>query len=199
MSREQVVPPTRAVFLDRDGTLIEEVGYLERVDRVALFPWSVDAVRLLNRAGLLVVIASNQSGVARGYFTKALVDEVHRHIDSAMATGGARIDAYYYCPHHPDGAVEEYARRCECRKPGRGLVDRAIEEFGIDPARSFVVGDRWHDIGMARAVGARSVLLRTGYGLTAEQHPHGDLTADTVADNLIEATSWILSHLQTAP
>ena len=183
-----------AVFLDRDGTIVEEVGYLERVERVVLFPWAIDAVRLLGRAGFRVLVATNQSGVARGYFTEALVEDVHRHIDSLMAAGGARIDAYYYCPHHPFGAVEAYTRRCECRKPGRGLVDRAVREFGVDPSRSFVVGDRWHDIGLARAVGARGVLLRTGYGVTAERQPHRDLVADAVTDNLIEATSWILSQ-----
>ena len=187
----------RAVFLDRDGTLIEEVGYLERVERVFLYPWSIDAVRLLNRAGLRVVVVTNQAGVARGYFTEALVEEVHRHIDALFAAGGARIDGYYYCPHHPDGRVETYRRQCDCRKPGRGLVDRAARELGIDPARSFVVGDRWLDIEMAQAVGARSILVRTGYGVTDEERRH-DITADAIADNLVGATSWILRNLQSS-
>src|SRR5437879_6233313 len=92
--------PSRAVFLDRDGTLIEEVGYLAHVDQVALYPWSIDAIRLLNRAGLQVVVTTNQAGVARGYFPEQAVDDVHRHIDSLVSAGGARIDRYYYCPHH---------------------------------------------------------------------------------------------------
>jgi D-glycero-D-manno-heptose 1,7-bisphosphate phosphatase len=183
-----------AVFLDRDGTLIEEVDYLERVEQVALYSWSIDGVRLLNRAGIRVFVVTNQAGVARGYFTESVVADVHRHIDSLLASGGARIDAYYYCPHHPEGAVETYRRSCDCRKPGRGLVDRAAREFGIDPSRSFVVGDRWLDIQLARAVGARAVLVRTGFVSTAERQQPSDVTADAIADNLVGAANWILGH-----
>jgi D-glycero-D-manno-heptose 1,7-bisphosphate phosphatase len=183
-----------AVFLDRDGTLIEEVGYLDRPEKVSLYPYTVDAVRALNRAGLVTVVVTNQSGVARGLFTEAIVDDVHRHIASLLAAGGARIDAYYYCPHHPAGDVLEYAVTCDCRKPGRGLVDRAVRELGVDPLRSFVVGDRWVDVGLARRSGGRGILVRTGYGALEEQHPLDGLIPDAVADNLIEAASWILAH-----
>jgi histidinol-phosphate phosphatase family protein len=189
---------TRAVFLDRDGTLIEDVGYLERVDRVVLYPWSIDAIRLLNRAGLRVVVTTNQAGVARGYFTEALVEDVHRHIDSRIAQGGARIEAYYYCPHHPEGRVEAYRRTCDCRKPGRGLIDRAARDLGIDPAQSFVIGDRWLDIELARTVGARGVLVRTGYGVTEEWRSVPGLSADVITDNLNDAVGWILRSLTTA-
>ncbi len=184
-----------AVFLDRDGTLIEEVGYLDRPARVALYPWTTAAVRALNLAGLRVVLVSNQSGVARGFFTEATVDGVHRHIADLLALGGARIDAYYYCPHHPEGSVPEYARPCECRKPGRGLVDRAVRELGIDPDRSFTVGDRWLDIAMARTIGARGVLVRTGYGADEERRAPAGLSADAVVNNLVEAASWILERV----
>jgi D-glycero-D-manno-heptose 1,7-bisphosphate phosphatase len=184
----------RAVFLDRDGTIIEEVGYLDRVDRVELYPWTIDAIRVFNRAGLAVVMITNQSGVARGFFTEAVVDEVHAHIAALLAKGGARIDAYYYCPHHPDGKVAAFARACECRKPGRGLVDRAVRELGVDPARSFVVGDRWLDVALARAVGAAGVLVRTGYGMSVERQRPPELTADAVVDNVIAAASWILGR-----
>jgi D-glycero-D-manno-heptose 1,7-bisphosphate phosphatase len=195
MNREIAGEPSSiAVFLDRDGTLIEEVDYLERVEQVALYSWSIDGVRLLNRAGIRVFVVTNQAGVARGYFTESVVADVHRHIDSLLASGGARIDAYYYCPHHPEGAVDAYRRSCECRKPGRGLVDRAAREFGIDPSRSFVVGDRWLDIQLARAVGARAVLVRTGFGSTAERQQPSDVTADAIADNLVGAANWILGH-----
>jgi D-glycero-D-manno-heptose 1,7-bisphosphate phosphatase len=187
-------PGSIAVFLDRDGTLIEEVDYLERVEQVALYSWSIDGVRLLNRAGIRVFVVTNQAGVARGYFTESVVADVHRHIDSLLASGGARIDAYYYCPHHPEGAVETYRRSCDCRKPGRGLVDRAAREFGIDPSRSFVVGDRWLDIQLARAVGARAVLVRTGFGSIAERQQPSDVTADAITDNLVDAANWILGR-----
>ena len=184
-----------AVFLDRDGTLIEEVGYLDRPERVELYPWSTDAIRALNRGGLRIVMVTNQSGVARGFFSEAVVERVHRHIAELLGAGGATIDAYYYCPHHPDGKVAEFARACECRKPGRGLVDRAARELGIDPERSFTVGDRWLDVALARAVGARGILVRTGYGVTEEARPPQGLAADAVVDNLVGAASWILRNL----
>jgi len=186
------VSAARGVFLDRDGTLIEEVGYLDRMERVELYPWTIDAIRALNRANFRTVLVSNQSGVARGFFTEAVVADVHRHIAALLEAGGARIDAYYYCPHHPDGKVAQYAVRCDCRKPARGLVDRAARELGVDPTRSFVVGDRWLDVELAHAVGARGVLVRTGYGLTEEARPRDTLGADAIVDNLIAAASWIL-------
>jgi D-glycero-D-manno-heptose 1,7-bisphosphate phosphatase len=185
-----------AVFLDRDGTIIEEIGYLDRIDRISLYPWSIDAIRALNRAGFRVVLVTNQSGIARGYFTEARLDELHRHLAALLAEGGAHIDAYYYCPHHPDGSVEAYARECGCRKPGRGLVDRAVDAFGIDPARSFVIGDRWLDVELARAIGARGLLVRTGYGAVEEQGPPDALAADAIVDNLIGAVGWVLRHVQ---
>ena len=183
-----------AVFLDRDGTLIEEVGYLDRPDRVTLYPYATDAVRALNRAGIRVVMVTNQSGVARGFFSEAVVEQVHGHIADLLAAGGAHIDAYYYCPHHPDGCVAGYAVHCECRKPGRALVDRAVQELGVDPARSFAVGDRWADIGLARTIGGRGVLVRTGYGAGVEHKAPAGLRADAVVNNLVEAASWILAN-----
>ena len=183
------------MFLDRDGTLIEEVGYLDRVERVELYPWAIDAIRVLGRAGLRLILVSNQSGVARGFFSEAVVDDIHRHMASLLAAGGARIDAYYYCPHHPDGKVPGLAKVCDCRKPERGMVDRAVTEFGIDPSRSFVVGDRWLDVALARTVGAKGILVRTGYGESEEPKAPRGLTADAVVDNLIAASSWILGTL----
>src|SRR5436190_10724518 len=182
-----------AVFLDRDGVVIEDVSYLDTIDRLALFPWTIDTIRALNRAGLPVVVVTNQSGVARGFFTEAFVDEVHREIDARLRAGGARIDAFYYCPHHPDGSVAEYARTCDCRKPACGLIDRAARDLDLDPARSFVVGDKWSDIEMARAAGARGVLVdarRSGA-------PPRNVTAAAVTDNLAAAASWILTNLKS--
>jgi D-glycero-D-manno-heptose 1,7-bisphosphate phosphatase len=185
-----------AVFVDRDGTLIEEVGYLDRVDRVVLYPWTIDAVRALNRAGLPIVLVSNQSGVARGFFTEAVVDDVHARMAALLDAGGAHIDAYYYCPHHPDGTMPGYTRSCQCRKPKRGLVDRAVGELGIAPARSFVVGDRWIDVALAQTMGGRGVLVRTGYGAIEERRPQQNLVADAIVDNFAGAASWILRNLR---
>jgi D-glycero-D-manno-heptose 1,7-bisphosphate phosphatase len=187
-----------AVFLDRDGTLIEEVGYLDRPERLELYPWTIAAIRAFNLAGLATVLVSNQSGVARGFFAESVVDDIHRLMAERLEAGGARLDAYYYCPHHPDGRVAEYARACECRKPARGLVDRATNELGIDPARSYTVGDRWLDIGLARTIGARGVLVRTGYGRSEELRRPSDLEPDAIVDNLAGAASWILEHHMSA-
>jgi D-glycero-D-manno-heptose 1,7-bisphosphate phosphatase len=183
---------TPVVFLDRDGTLIEDVGYLDRVERLMIYPWSIEAVRLLNRAGFHVVIITNQAGVARGFFKEAFLAEVHGEIRSRFRAGGARLDGFYYCPHHPDAPIEEYRQLCDCRKPAPGLVRKASEELSLDLARSFVVGDRWLDVRLGRAVGARSILVRTGYGRSEEANGPSDLQADHVAENLVEAVSWIL-------
>jgi D-glycero-D-manno-heptose 1,7-bisphosphate phosphatase len=182
-----------AVFLDRDGTLIDEVGYLDRPERVVLYPFTTVAVRALNRAGFRTILVTNQSGIARGFFDEATVDAVHAHMADLLAQGGAYLDAYYYCPHHPDGHVTPYAGRCECRKPGRGLVDRAVRELAIDPARSFAVGDRWLDVQLAQNVGGRGILVRTGYGATEASRRPGDVIVDAVVNNLVEAVGRILA------
>ena len=190
-----------AVFLDRDGVVIEDVSYLDTIDRLALFPWTIDSIRALNRAGLPVVVVTNQSGVARGFFSEAFVGDVHRELSARLAAGGARIDAYYYCPHHPDGRVPEYARACDCRKPSRGLIDRAARDLNLDPARSFVVGDKQSDIELARAAGARGILVRTGYAGAERARPGGavgGIEAAAVVDNLAAAASWILTNWRPA-
>ena len=187
----------RAVFLDRDGTLIEESGYLDRLERLALFPFSVDAVRVLNRAGFAVVIVSNQSGVARGIVDEAFVGEAHRHIADRLQAGGATIDAFYYCPHHPAGVVEKYRSSCDCRKPQPGMLQRAAKDLDLDLARSFAVGDRWHDLAAGQAVGARGVLVRTGMGRGAEWAPDGRSAGSApavIVDNVMDAAAWILEQ-----
>jgi D-glycero-D-manno-heptose 1,7-bisphosphate phosphatase len=183
-----------AVFLDRDGTIIEEVGYLHRLDQLALLPWAVDAIRALNRSGLPVIVVTNQSAIARGILTESALADIHADLSSRLAAGGARVDAYYYCPHHPEGPVAEYAVACQCRKPATGLVERAARELGLDPRRSFVVGDKWVDVGLARRVGARAILVRSGHGAAEELARPADLVADAVLDNLAAAASWILTN-----
>ena len=182
----------RAVFLDRDGTLVEEAGYLDRLDRLVFFPYSVDAVRVLNRAGFAVVVVTNQAGIARGIVRESFVAEAHRAISDRLEAGGARVDAYYYCPHFPTGVVEAYRRDCDCRKPQPGLLRRAAADLQIDLARSFVVGDRWHDLEAGQRVGARGVLVRTGYGKTEEASPHPRVAPSSIEDNVMAAVSWIL-------
>jgi D-glycero-D-manno-heptose 1,7-bisphosphate phosphatase len=183
-----------AVFLDRDGTIIEDVGYLDSLDRIAWYPWSVDAIRALNQAGFPVVVVTNQAGVARGYFAEAFVRETHRALDAVLAAGGARVDAYYYCPHHADGSVAAYAQTCDCRKPGCGMITRAAVDLGLDPTRSVVVGDAWTDIGAARAAGARGLLLRAD-GRRLKDKLGADCEPDAIVDHLAAAASWILTNV----
>ncbi|MXY23796.1 MAG: HAD family hydrolase [Acidobacteria bacterium] len=183
-----------AVFLDRDGTLNEDVGYLERVDRFELYPWALDAIRLMRRAGYAVVIVTNQVGIARGMQDEAIVETVRELIDSRLRAIGEQLDGHYYCPHDPNAPVEAYRCVCHCRKPKPGMIEQAARDLDLDVARSVVIGDKWGEVRLARNVGARAILVRTGYGRTQEQMPRPDLEADAVVDTLMDATSWLLRH-----
>ncbi|MBM3979152.1 MAG: HAD family hydrolase [Planctomycetes bacterium] len=152
--------PREAVFFDRDGTLIEEAHYLADPDCVRLIPGAADAVRALNAAGALVIVVTNQSGVARGYFPESRVDEVHERLSRLLAEFGAKVDAYYYCPHH------ETTGSCDCRKPKPGMLLTAARDFDIDLARSWMIGDKACDAGAGVAAGCRTLLVRTGHGAT---------------------------------
>ena len=182
-----------AVFLDRDGTINVEVGYLSRPEDLRLINGSAGAVRRLNEAGFLVVVVSNQSGVARGYFSEEAVERVNEAMERRLRRRGARLDAIYYCPHHPEGVVDRYRRECGCRKPAPGMVRRAQEDLGIDVPRSYVVGDHRGDILLAKNVGARSILVTTGHGADEIEKLTGDGTQpDFIVKNLAEAVDRIL-------
>jgi len=180
-----------AVFLDRDGTINEEMGYINHVSRFRLLPEAGPAIRLLNEAGLPVVVVTNQSGAARGYFPPALVEEVHRHLQDLLAHEGARLDAIYTCLHAPDAG-------CSCRKPQPGLLLKAAEELGLDLSRSYLVGDRYMDIQTAANAGVQGILVLTGYGLGEYELFHNSHSAKPmhVAANLIEAAKFIISRSQ---
>lgn len=181
------------MFIDRDGTLVVEANYLNHLDRLVFFPYSVDAVRQLNRGGFAVVVITNQAGIARGIVTEEFVGIAHRHISSRLEAGGARVDAYYYCPHHPDAVIETLRVACDCRKPQPGLLRRAAADLDLDLGRSFMVGDRWQDVQAGHAAGTRTVMVRTGYGKDDEKTPRPGLEADVIVDNLAAAAAWILS------
>jgi D-glycero-D-manno-heptose 1,7-bisphosphate phosphatase len=187
-----------AIFLDRDGTLAHEVGYVNHPSRFQLYPWAVDAVRLINRAGLLAVVVTNQAGVARGYFPESVIGEVHALLSAAMAAGGARLDGIYYCPHHPDVGEPPYRAECDCRKPRPGLLRRAAADLGADLARSFVVGDRHGDLTVAWSVGARGALVKTGYGLGEIVHlsARWPRPPDIVAEHALDAVERILALVE---
>jgi D-glycero-D-manno-heptose 1,7-bisphosphate phosphatase len=186
--------PNAAVFLDRDGTIIEEVGYLSSPDQVLLLPSAAQAVRRLNERGIPVVVVTNQSGVARGFFTEESVVAVHAAVRALLAEHGARIDAFYFCPHHPDGTIPSYTRHCSCRKPLPGLLESAASDLSLNLASSIVIGDKQLDVETARSAGARGVLVLTGYGreeLTRIQSV-GSVKPDFVADDLLGAVEWFL-------
>ena len=188
----------RAVFLDRDGTMIHEAGYLGRLDDLRWFPWTADAIRLLNRAGFLVCVTTNQGGIGLGLYTESFVQDLHARMAATLEASGARVDGWFYCPHHPSAVIDELRRDCDCRKPRAGMIRQAIDRFGIDPALSFVVGDKRADVGLAEQAGARGVLVRTGYGNDVVAAHGGHVTgAAHVAGDLMGAVAWLLSESRT--
>jgi D-glycero-D-manno-heptose 1,7-bisphosphate phosphatase len=176
----------RGFFLDRDGTIIQEVGYLSDPAALELIPGAVQAIRLINHLGLRVVVVSNQSGVARGYFPAARVEEINSRLKLLLAPQGARLDGIYYCPHHPtDG--------CACRKPEPGMLKMAAEELALDLPHSYLVGDKADDIKAIHRVGGKGILVLTGYGRGEQEDWTGD-PPDFVARDLLEAACWILTQ-----
>jgi D,D-heptose 1,7-bisphosphate phosphatase len=157
------VTARRAVFLDRDGTVIADADYLADPERLALIPGADAAIRRLEDAGYAVVLVTNQSGIARGLYSEADYRAVAARLHQVLAAAGARVTGTYYCPHHPD-----FDGPCECRKPGTGLYLRAAREHELDPAASWYVGDKLSDLLPARALGGRGILVRTGYGAETE-------------------------------
>jgi len=185
------------VFLDRDGTINEEVGYVNHVDRFRLLPGAVEAIKELNRAGLMCVVVSNQSGVARGYFPESLVWEVHRMMRSLIEAEGAYLDGVYYCPHHPAEGDPPYRKDCPCRKPKIGMLKMASEELGIDLRRSYVVGDRMMDIRLAENAGSKGILVLTGYGKGEwEFQRQKGPSPNFIARDILEAVQWILEDVR---
>lgn len=186
----------RAVFMDRDGTISEEVGYVNHTARYRVFPYSAEAVRLLNESGWLAVLVTNQAGVARGYFTEEMIGSVHGVLASELEKGGARLDAIYYCAHHPSVGEPPYRFDCDCRKPKPGLITRAAAALEIDLEESWMVGDRYSDIELARNAGTRSAFVLSGYGRGEweYQRPAWKHQPDIVAEDLLEAVRRIIEQ-----
>ena len=180
----------RAVFLDRDGTIIEHIDYVYDCSQVKFIPRASEAIRLLNESGFKVIIITNQPGVARGYFTEETVREINKYIQECLAKQGARIDEAYYCPHHTEGIIEEYVKECDCRKPKPGMIERAVREVGIDLECSFVIGDRNIDVEAGDRAGCKTILLTGKDPLNNEEEIAP--IADYVAPDLYEAVEWLL-------
>lgn len=183
----------RAVFMDRDGTISEEVGYVNHASRYRVFPFSAEAVRLLNERGWLAILVTNQAGVARGYFTEALIGEVHGVLSTELERTGAHLDAIYYCAHHPSVGEPPFRLDCDCRKPRPGLIRRAAEEFDIDLSTSWMIGDRYSDVELAHNAGVRSCFVLTGYGRGEWEYQRAGWKhePELVAENLLEAVRQI--------
>jgi len=188
----------KAVFLDRDGTINEQMGYINHLSRFRLLPGVAESIARLNSHNIPVFVVTNQSGLARGYFPESLLDDVHELMTELLAEKGAHVDGIYICPHHPEAKEEKYRLKCDCRKPGIGLFTRAAEEHGIDLHSSFVVGDRWSDLKAAAACGATGVLVLTGYGRGDYDFigPTQHIQPQYVADNLAGAVDWIIKKYE---
>jgi len=189
-------PGRRAVFLDRDGTVAEEVGYVNHASRVRLLPGSAAAIRRIREAGLLAVVVTNQSGVARDYFEEALVHQAHQRLRDLLSEEGAALDAIYYCPHHPREGMPPYRQECDCRKPRPGMLLRAARDLGIHLPGSYMVGDGVVDVGAGHGAGTTTILVLTGYGRGHFEHRRSRWTVepDHIAEDLPAAVEWILSR-----
>ncbi len=183
-----------AVFMDRDGTINEQMGYINHISRFVILPGTAEAIRLLNKTGFLAIIVTNQSGVARGYFPVELVDEVRNHLRLVLQKEDAVIDDILFCPHYPKEKVEECDFECNCRKPKPGLIQKACRKFDIDMDRSYVIGDRVSDIELAKRCRLKGVLVKTGYGKgdLAYVFPNRQLKPFYVAKDLLAAVRWII-------
>jgi D,D-heptose 1,7-bisphosphate phosphatase len=189
----------RVVFLDRDGTLCEEVGYLSSVEQMRLIPRSGEAVRLLNQKGYKVVVITNQAGVARGFFPEAVLEGLHAEMVRQLREEGAYLDGIYYCPHHPSDGFPPYRQECNCRKPATGLLERAAADLNLDLLSGYMIGDHFSDVECGQRVGAETVLLLTGHGQEAlakrESWPR---PPSFIATDLYEAVLWVLGKSEPA-
>ena len=180
-----------AVFIDRDGTISEEVGYVNHPSRFRVFPYSAEAIRILNNNGWLAIVITNQAGVARGYFSEEMIASVHDQLKRDLEN--AQLDAIYYCAHHPSVGEPPYRFDCDCRKPKPGLIERAAKDFEIEIGASWVIGDRYSDIELARNAGLHSAFVLSGYGRGEWefQRQAWKHEPDIVCENLLEAVKTI--------
>ena len=187
-----------AVFFDRDGTLNEELGYVGEPERFHLYPFAAEAVRLVNERGWPAILITNQAGVGRGLYTEADVERIHALLAESLAAGGARLDAIYYCPHHPTKGVGAYRVVCDCRKPSPGMLRQAAREFDLDLTRSYLITDVYEEVRMAEGMGGTGVLVLTGYGQRDYEQHRAEWSAPgspapMVAENALAAVRQILA------
>lgn len=186
-----------AVFLDRDGTINEEAGYLDELAKIKIIPAAFEAIRLINRYDMKAVVITNQAGVARGLFSEEFVNTANEYLRAALRQKDAIIDKFYYCPHHPTEGIGHYRQECNCRKPAAGMLLRAAQEMDINLAQSYIIGDRYNDMEAGKKVGAKGVLVKTGFGQSlllddGPDKPTSENRPDFIAADILEAVRWIL-------
>ena len=179
---------TKAVFLDRDGTINKEVDVLRDVKQLKVLPGAAEAIKKINQLGFLAIIITNQPVIARGWLTEKEVDAIHAVLIKRLNKKGAKIDAVYYCPHHPNANLKKYRLVCSCRKPDIGMIKKAVKELKIDIKKSFLIGDSTSDILAGNRIGLKTILVKTGY---AGQDGKYKARPDFTAKNLIEAVEII--------
>jgi D,D-heptose 1,7-bisphosphate phosphatase len=187
---------TPAVFFDRDGSINEDIGYVSRPEDLVVYPWAAEAIRLVNQSGMKAIVITNQSGIARGMYTEETLHQIHERLRQELGLGGAHIDGFYYCPHHPNIGGRRYRQSCSCRKPLPGMLQQAAREHDIDITRSYVIGDKSSDMNAAINAGAKGVLVLTGYGQeTYDDRGRWPCEPLFVAKDLLEAVRLILDDI----
>lgn len=187
----------KAIFMDRDGTVSHEVGYINHITRLRPYSYSADAVKLVNNSDFLAILITNQAGVARGYFEEEMVKKVHNLLQEKMEeSANSQFDDIFYCPHHPEVGKPPYKQNCNCRKPKPGMILEAAKKHHIDLTKSYMIGDKISDVEMAIKNGLKGILVLSGYGRGEFEFQSNTwkVKPDHIAENLLEAVKWILSQ-----
>lgn len=186
------------IFLDRDGTINEEVNYLHRPEDLKILPGAAEAISRFNQAGFLVIVITNQAGIGRGYYTQQDMEKLNEYMNQVLAEQNAHIDGFYFCPHHPEHGIGEYKKVCDCRKPGIGMFRQAEQDFSIEKAHSYMIGDKLIDTQAGHNYGVSSILVGTGYGKELFENQCQGKRRTTnyeyYAENLMEAADWIFKE-----
>lgn len=183
----------KAVFLDKDGTINVDKGYIDHYHKIDLLPNSAGAIKSLNSAGFKVIIVSNQAGIARGYFGEDTLQAIDKTLQKKLLCHAAYYDAVYYCPHHPEFGIYPYKKECECRKPSPGMLIKAAEDFDLDLSESYMIGDKASDIEAGKRAGCKTILVLTGYGEESKKNLPDGSKPDHVAKDLLEAANWVVA------
>lgn len=182
------------VFLDRDGTINYDAGYINHIDNFVMYDYAAQAIRMLNKNGYYVIVITNQSGLGRGFFNEATLEEIHSYMVKSLKEQGALIDGIYFCPHDPNAKVEKYKAVCTCRKPETGLVEMAFKDFDIDKSNMYFIGDKHSDIMAGYKSGCKTIMVKTGYGKgdLINKASKWEVKPDKIADTLLDAVKCIL-------